>query len=132
MVDNGAPQEERLVLDKKALAKWLGWGLVAAAVIAVIALYNSPGSSEKRAANEMAKNAPLYAEMACKDQVKARLKAPSTAEFSDVEAVGYAGSYTVTGNVDAENSFGAALRSTFSCDVVVEGDLTKTSNVLID
>lgn len=58
--------------------------------------------------------------IACEDFVEDLLKAPSTADFS-----GYFGSsvsqtgnrYTVRGTVDAENSFGAAIRSNFTCTV---------------
>jgi hypothetical protein len=47
--------------------------------------------------------------------IKDQLKAPSTADFSDVETSGI-GPWTVTGVVDAENSFGAMLRSHWTCD----------------
>lgn len=59
----------------------------------------------------------------CEDLVKENLKAPSTAEF-DTSATGD-GTWTVTGTVDAENSFGAMLRSEFQCTVVVSGDSIK-------
>ena len=59
----------------------------------------------------------------CEDLVKESLKAPSTAEF-DSSASGF-GTWTVTGTVDSENSFGAMLRSEFQCTVVVSGDSIK-------
>lgn len=58
----------------------------------------------------------------CEDFVEDRLKAPATADFSDEEATLLAGSWTVTGNVDAENSFGAKIRESFSCVVKHTGD----------
>lgn len=61
----------------------------------------------------------------CEDQVKARLKAPSTAKFDNEEATG-SGTWTVTGTVDSENSFGAMLRADFQCTVIVEGETIKT------
>lgn len=62
------------------------------------------------------------AKRVCQDFVKKRLKAPSTAEFVDLEVSESAGDYTVAGNVDAQNSFGAQLRSAFTCVVHDDGD----------
>lgn len=56
----------------------------------------------------------------CEDAIKERLKAPSTAEF-DSTAAG-SGTWTVTGTVDAENSFGAKLRSTYQCSVIIDSE----------
>jgi hypothetical protein len=53
----------------------------------------------------------------CKDFVKRQLKAPATAEFGTPDVTGSAGTYSSTGTVDAENSFGAKLRSTYTCQV---------------
>jgi hypothetical protein len=57
---------------------------------------------------------------ACKRAVESTLKAPSTADFSgplhsDITADG--DTYKVAGYVDSENSFGASLRSNFTCTV---------------
>ena len=61
---------------------------------------------------------------ACKDFVKQALKAPATASFPDywdrdgeIDVVGSATDFTVRSHVDAENSFGAALRTPFTCKV---------------
>jgi hypothetical protein len=52
----------------------------------------------------------------CEDSVKDRLKAPATAQFSEVETTpSGAESYDVAGAVDSENSFGALIRSHFTC-----------------
>ncbi len=60
----------------------------------------------------------------CRDAVTERLKAPSTAEFSDVQVTEEAGNlltfYTVKGKVDAQNSFGAQVRNGFSCKFQIE------------
>ena len=126
------PHSERLSVDKGALLKWGCWAVIIGGLIAVIAFQNSPAKQAEREAERMYENAPVYAEMGCKDQVEARLKAPSTAKFSDVSVKGIGGEFTVTGSVDSENSFGAMIRSEFSCDVEVDGDLTTTSNVVIN
>lgn len=47
----------------------------------------------------------------CEGEVKERLKAPSTAKFESNATGG--GPWTVTGTVDAENSFGAMIRSSY-------------------
>lgn len=65
------------------------------------------------------------AQVSCESAVKQLLKSPSTAEFSGwIRVLNSDGTYTVTGNVDAQNSFGAMLRSSFSCTVRDKGDST--------
>jgi hypothetical protein len=64
-------------------------------------------------------------EKACKEAVEADLKAPGTAEWVDVELADAGETTKVTGKVDAENSYGAKVRGTFSCTV-------DDNNVVID
>ncbi|MGY1652864.1 hypothetical protein [Geodermatophilus sp. SYSU D01119] len=58
---------------------------------------------------------------ACEHFVGLVLKAPSTADFTGYDAARITDDggdrYTVRGQVDAENSFGAMLRSDYSCTV---------------
>lgn len=62
------------------------------------------------------------ARKACQSAVEKQLKAPSTAKF-ELSADGPdAGPWTITGTVDAENSFGASLRLSFECAVRLEGE----------
>jgi hypothetical protein len=42
---------------------------------------------------------------------------------------GQSGTYTVTGSVDSENSFGAVVRSEFTCEVVFAAGEAKTVRV---
>jgi hypothetical protein len=60
----------------------------------------------------------------CKDFVKERLKAPGSAKFPDfyksrdeILVIEDESIYTIKSTVDAENSFGAELRSRFRCQV---------------
>jgi hypothetical protein len=56
---------------------------------------------------------------ACENSVKAQLKAPSTAGFSDEQATKLSAvRYAVSGFVDAENSFGAKIRNAWSGSAV--------------
>ncbi len=64
----------------------------------------------------------VEAEAQCEDFVKARLKSPATAEFSDETTAGGGARWTITGVVDAENSFGAKVRSNYVCIVTDQGD----------
>jgi len=63
----------------------------------------------------------------CEEWVKKQLKAPGTAKFSDHATSGGPISWTVTGSVDAENSFGALLRSSWTCDIRLDGDTWRGS-----
>jgi hypothetical protein len=61
---------------------------------------------------------------ACRDKVKAQLKAPATAQFSE-EAVSKQPTgefYEVNGVVDAQNGFGALLRQRYRCTVSESGE----------
>lgn len=57
----------------------------------------------------------------CEDQIREQLKAPSTAKF-DSDSIDSTSPFTVSGSVDAENSFGATIRSDFQCTVTISGD----------
>lgn len=59
-------------------------------------------------------------ERVCKSHVLDRLKSPSTAEFGEVDVSTSGPPYSVRGVVDAQNSFGASLRNSYSC-VVTRG-----------
>ena len=83
------------------------------AVLLVIGLVNGGSDDEPMSAWE--------AEQHCEDFAEKRLRAPSTAKF-DLAATGGPTYYTVTGTVDAENSFGAMLRSNITCELRVEED----------
>lgn len=67
-----------------------------------------------------------YAWTACRMYIEKSLKAPSTAKFQS-ESTGTVydngnGNYEVSMWVDADNSFGAHIRSTFYCKVNHSGD----------
>ena len=68
------------------------------------------------------------ARVACQDAVEARLKSPSTADFSGVSTDGSKDSgITVTGHVDSQNSLGGTTRTDFSCRVTFSGDVAKAT-----
>lgn len=65
----------------------------------------------------------IGAQVVCREFVERRLKAPSTADYSDEEATHLRGkTWVVVGNVDAENSFGAPIRNSYTCRTRFEGD----------
>lgn len=68
----------------------------------------------------------MGAQSACESMVKDRLKAPATADFTGVTTTG-AGPWTTTGSVDSQNSFGAQIRSSFRCELRLEGEYFKGS-----
>lgn len=68
----------------------------------------------------------------CYDEVLNQLKAPSTAELVSIASSPTEGdTWTVTGSVDAENSFGAMLRNEFSCDLTQTGDGWRIDSVYV-
>jgi hypothetical protein len=66
---------------------------------------------------------------ACEDKVRTQLKTPATAKFSGVQAdpsdqtqAADGKGWYVTGNLDAQNSFGALVRNTWTCYAFQHGD----------
>ncbi len=51
----------------------------------------------------------------CRQFVQNHLKSPSTADFSNESASGYGSTWTVTGSVDSQNSFGGVVRNNYLC-----------------
>jgi hypothetical protein len=72
---------------------------------------------------------PLMAYIMCQEFITDGLKAPTTAEFpnySDIQVIKlgegtYKEAYRVRGYVDAQNSFGAMIRTSYLCDISYEG-----------
>lgn len=96
---------------------WIAAGLVVAIGLGFagcIALTSRGGGDDYDMNNE------YEAVSQCEARVEKLLKAPSTAQF-DSSATG-SGTWTVTGTVDAENSFGATVRSSYGCTVVMNND----------
>lgn len=59
---------------------------------------------------------PKSAIPACREQVKARMRAPATTKFPGGEAVGSNGNQPqIDGVYDSQNGFGALLRGTYTC-----------------
>lgn len=60
----------------------------------------------------------------CHQAVEGELKAPATADFHDETTTERAGpGFTVRGEVDAENGFGALLTSGFTCVLSEDGSV---------
>ena len=106
-------------------------GLVLVVGVACTVMTSSGGTTDRPPTS-------FEAERMCETWVRERLKAPATAEFSGTRAqttnVGENGAdaWSVTGDVDAENTFGAKLRSAWSCDIRIDGDTWRGSATLLE
>jgi len=91
------------------------WGkiLPAAIGIAIAIALGVSHSGGSKAGTQYATNGD--ARHACETFVKSNLKSPSAARFSDEDVSNVGITYTVTGAVDSQNSFGASIRNTFTC-----------------
>lgn len=102
----------------RQVGKWYWWagGLAALLVFAVVvgALTSDREDAEAHPADE--------ARFACEAWVRDELKAPSTAKFTDGTSTGTDGDWELTGEVEAENSFGAPLRTSWTCAARIDGD----------
>lgn len=88
--------------------------VLGALLLVVVALSFASSQSGQAKPDDLTNDARV----ACHAQVESRLKAPSTAEINDAdEAGGPQGPWTFRGTVDAENSFGAKIRSGWTCRI---------------
>lgn len=66
----------------------------------------------------LAAQSPYYIREVCLDSVRDKLKAPSTAKFYDDQLPAWTGeAWGWASYVDAQNSFGAMIRTNFACAV---------------
>lgn len=119
------PQQETQPVNQQNSSTGSGCGTVILVIIAIIAailmLVTCSGGSSSKSSNDW--NTESWAKSYAQIIVKDNLKAPSTAKFCntarEMTAKNMGGSkWKVTGWVDAENSFGAMIRSDF--EVVLE------------
>ena len=67
----------------------------------------------------------------CQDAVKAALTAPATADLHDESVSKNDGfGFTVRGQVDSQNKFGATLSATYRCTVMMDGTVSGSPLVL--
>jgi hypothetical protein len=118
--------EEKAAIERggKRWAIGIGAALVLAAIgIATYNPHHKATPAEQKA----------DAQRACQEKfIPDRLKAPSTAKFSNVTVTNSLETYTVSGSVDAENSFGAPIRSTFICIMHSSGDQWVLDNAAVN
>ena len=94
--------------------------LVVGGCTALLVTYGNPGAGPG--------NREVSAQ--CEQWVRDALKAPASASFTGVQVAGGGGAWVVTGDVDAENSFGAEVRQSWTCNITLDGDLWRGSAAL--
>lgn len=98
----------------------IGCGSIVLLFVALLAFYSCSDSGN---GGDSPRDTARQAEFVCEEWIREKLKAPSTAEFSGVTSTGSAASgYEVSGSVDAQNSFGATIRSTWVCSARLTAD----------
>jgi hypothetical protein len=103
-----------------------------ATLIAIIALSSNLQNLPKNTVQEAKTDQRFSFAIACERLAKKQLKSPSTAEFTNASQQQKEISSTTTGLtwdgwVDSENSFGANLRSYFTCDYNETSDRVKVT-----
>ncbi len=112
------PEERRNLLIALAAGAFV--------ILVVIPLMGrrAPHGSEERPAATPRPHSRAGAEIHCKGAIRDRLKAPSTADFPwwATETVEYEpGAYRVWSYVDAQNSYGAQIRTQYLCTIRYRG-----------
>ena len=115
---------EQVAANKKGDTTVKLWaaGIIVVLILCGIAAFrstNTGGPEDDRSNTAVA---------ACEDSIRNQLKAPSTAKFSGERYTDNDPDWLVTGNVDAENGFGAMIRSGFSCTLTRNGDRMVTTS----
>ena len=111
-----------LVAKQSFKSAFITVGIVFIGIPLTVALLLTPSEEEiERQAAERAADPTSGATYACREFVKANLVAPSSAEFgawSQWPATELdSGAIEVIATVDAQNSFGAMIRSRFICEL---------------
>lgn len=109
----------------RALKLAAGVGVTLVALVAVVWVVGLFGYGAGATADGAVK--------ACHKDVETRLKSPRSAEYADetTEKVGD-GKWVVKGSVDADNAFGASLRSRYECTAHSgDGDHWTTTDVYV-
>lgn len=111
-----------------------GFATAIALIIILLMIIGSFGKKDRVSNNYTNKDQSNLAYHMCQGYVKVALKSPSTAEFPPFQSYnaqydGY-NKYLVSGYVDAQNSFGAMLRTSYTCNI--EQDKSTGSWHLID
>ncbi|KAA9227029.1 hypothetical protein F6I42_03370 [Corynebacterium amycolatum] len=91
---------------------------IATAAAAALALTGC--STESTPKEEVGGWSKTEARSLCHKQVKARLKSPDSADFeglTEFTAEKTTDSWKILGHVDSQNSFGAVIRTNYSCNV---------------
>lgn len=105
------PVQPKIETITRTKTPWWAYAIVLALVGLVALIVSRPTDHEATAEERQAD-----AKRACQEEfIPSRLKAPATAQFTDVAVTSSASTYTVTGSVDSQNGFGALIRSTFIC-----------------
>jgi hypothetical protein len=109
--DSGGPGRVGWRYDRRA---WVVAAVALAAVVGLGVWWQTAGRAGRDRSEAVSQ---------CQDAVRARLRAPATADFvsgaaAKVPGVDGADTYEVTGAVDSENGFGANVRTTFGCRVL--------------
>ncbi len=108
----------------KAPYRWTWWRITLAAlvVLPIVIMVVTPSDPARQADFDKAYEQGI-ARSKCERAIKDRLKAPATAKFEMTQAGrNDRGTYAVIGYVDAENSYGAMLRSVYGCELAGGGD----------
>lgn len=104
---------ERRPAKKQSQGNAVGvlFALVGGTVALIVLLGSLPGTTTRSSEPNA-----YYLHSLCEDEVRARLKSPGSAVFNR----GSSSTYSASGTVDSQNSFGAVLRSSYQCSFTGE------------
>lgn len=133
------PPEQRAREDRRALMGCSVFALLIVGGLFLLLQSCNQGRAERRAQEEaraatLAGQNPYLIREHCLESVRSKLKAPATARFEDRTVPTFNnGSWAWGSYVDAQNSFGAMIRTSFVCTVTgTTADDARVQTVLLD
>lgn len=111
--------------------------IIIIAVIAVITFISNLKEDDSSSSSSSSTN-KFMAYSCAEDFVEKQLKSPSTAKYPKVmekdNHITELGNnrYKINSWVDSQNSFGATIRTRFSCIIIFEGDMVKCEDLKLN
>lgn len=114
------------------IARRFAFGSLGLLVLVIILVSVSGGGDAKPKGPDYGDE--IGAKVICQQFVERQLKAPSTAKYSDERVTAHKKAlWTVLGNVDSENSFGATIRNRYFCQAKhIKGDTWQPVDVELE
>lgn len=129
MIEQPAPPPPAPPSNRGNVSTLAKWAVAGIAVVIVGGVFSAINPSSSNGPSDLSSSVKDV----CHDRVKDNLKAPATASFGGDDVYHVSGArWTATGYVDAENSFGANVRTYWNCIAIHTGGVNWNVKAWLD